>query len=317
MTLTWTQLFPSGQTATRRHSITEDRHRHRLVYLGANDFGDDSGGRVQQFDGTNWAAMATRPGDGLGVWRSSAFDPNNNQVVAFGGTDLGGSASASTFICNNLGVWSQVFPTHSPSARFATYMGFAPAFGAIILFGGSGPGPSFTLLNDTWAWTGADWVQLFPATPPSAREGAQGSNQAATVGTEMMIYSDASGLHDTWIIDSVGEWRQEFPAIVPALQSPALCWNPALNAVILLGGSGVSTMLTYAWFANNPTWVSLPTVTSPPFGIWQAVAYDDNLGKVIAAGSDAPGGGTNPQTWALDFPVGPGAGFDFMVVAPS
>ena len=75
-----------------------------------------------------------------------------------------------------------------------------PQWNKVILFGG---GTGFGDLNDTWAFTGDDWRQLFPARPPSARE------------SYGMAYDEARGklvlfggllrksiLGDTWVLGS-------------------------------------------------------------------------------------------------------------------
>lgn len=64
--------------------------------------------------------------------------------------------------------WLLRKPATSPSARFGHSMAYDAARQRVILFGGGGPG-STGVFNDTWAWDGKNWTQLFPKTSPSAR----------------------------------------------------------------------------------------------------------------------------------------------------
>src|SRR6478672_1754006 len=61
----------------------------------------------------------------------------------------------------------------APSARTATRMVYDPATTYMVLFGGQsafdvGTGKAYNL-NDTWFWVGDHWVQVYPATTPTAR----------------------------------------------------------------------------------------------------------------------------------------------------
>jgi hypothetical protein len=66
----------------------------------------------------------------------------------------------------------------------------------IIVFGGAEGGIP---LNDTWVWTGTNWVQLVPATSPAAREGF-GMAYFAAKGRIVIFggQAGASFLGDTW-----------------------------------------------------------------------------------------------------------------------
>lgn len=87
--------------------------------------------------------------------------------------------------------WSAKRVAGSPPPRVRGSMAYDDALGAVVLFGGraleSGPGAKFLypygppypesfargLLNDTWAFDGAQWRRIATGSPPPAREGAQ------------------------------------------------------------------------------------------------------------------------------------------------
>jgi hypothetical protein len=54
----------------------------------------------------------------------------------------------------------------------------------------------------TWSWTGSNWVELFPALSPSAREGAGIAYDGAL--HHVIIFGGQSGrnlLGDTWVLN--------------------------------------------------------------------------------------------------------------------
>lgn len=74
-----------------------------------------------------------------------------------------------------------------------------PATGNVILFGGETTGYPATVLQDTWAWDGSDWVEESPAAHPPARLWASMAPDPAT--GNVVLFSGYSGsrmLHDTW-----------------------------------------------------------------------------------------------------------------------
>jgi hypothetical protein len=64
--------------------------------------------------------------------------------------------------------WQQLAPATVPGARAVASMAWDPTTSQLIMFGGQQPGAA-AAYGDTWAWNGANWVQLHPATSPLAR----------------------------------------------------------------------------------------------------------------------------------------------------
>lgn len=55
------------------------------------------------------------------------------------------------------GVWTQHFPKHSPSPRFAAATAFVPTLNKVVLFGGQIGYSESPNACDMWAWDGTEW----------------------------------------------------------------------------------------------------------------------------------------------------------------
>ena len=58
------------------------------------------------------------------------------------------------------GAWTQQFPAHSPSPRFAGAMAFVQKLNKVVLFGGQTAYSETPNACDMWAWDGKDWQEI-------------------------------------------------------------------------------------------------------------------------------------------------------------
>ena len=99
-----------------------------------------------------------------------AYYTGHGVTVMFGGTASDGTPLGDTWTWDGTN-WTQVFPAHSPSARFEpsiAWSGGGSLGDRLVLFGGTAS--DGTPLGDTWTWDGTDWTQHFPTTSPAAAE---------------------------------------------------------------------------------------------------------------------------------------------------
>jgi N-acetylneuraminic acid mutarotase len=83
---------------------------------------------------------------------SMAYNPDNNKIYLFGGSDSSGTGGNETWeydVASN--VWTQLNPTSPPSARMGHTMAYV-GNGIIILFGGESTQSSATQMNDFWVY---------------------------------------------------------------------------------------------------------------------------------------------------------------------
>ena len=93
--------------------------------------------------------------------------------------------------------WENVTPTYSPPARDSFTMGFDPATGQLVLFGGLAPNDGY--YDDTWTWNGSIWTQATPPTSPPRQVNASMAGDLAT-GQLVLFggYVDAAE-NTTWV----------------------------------------------------------------------------------------------------------------------
>lgn len=130
-----------------------------LLRLGAAELPEG----IWRLEGTVWrqllpAQPRPRTNAALASW------PTRRGVLVFGG-NVGGVTLDDTWILGD--TWKRQQPAHSPSPRRQASIAWSPADLAFVLFGGIDQ--QFTVLTDTWLWTGTDWVQQSPTrSPPHA-----------------------------------------------------------------------------------------------------------------------------------------------------
>ncbi|HSN67785.1 MAG TPA: hypothetical protein VLV48_00980, partial [Thermoanaerobaculia bacterium] len=181
-----------------------------------------------------------------------------------------------------------------PSARTTPAMIFDEVSKRAILFGGVSPGfirgdETFArdYIDETWAWNGRRWLQLFPETRPSGRGGAafvwdSFANRGILFGGVV-----ASGLPigDTWEYRN-GAWRQlEVPNQPSARKYAAATFDRVRNRMILHGGVSTTVgtdadgdetrtdqILRDTWEFDGTTWTR--TVEQGPDVAAPVIVYD-------------------------------------------
>ena len=102
---------------------------------------------------------------------AAAYDAANQTVVVFGGMLPDGALSNQTWVWNGT-TWSRGDHGYGavPAAREGASMAYDASLNQLILFGGATA--NGTLLDDTWLWNGASWIQVTAPTTPGARRNA-------------------------------------------------------------------------------------------------------------------------------------------------
>jgi len=263
---------------------------------------------------------------------SAIFDSATDQMIVFGGTDLG------TIIYDDVWAVQNIYDSCSPSCglhwTFETPGGLVPAprsghsavydsvNSRMIVFGGAEGFPS-PCANDLWVLQNANgvggaptWVQLNPGGKlPPAREGQVAAYDPNT--NIMMVFggSDCNGnyLADFWILTNANglggtpTWTQ----LLPSGNGPvgrayaAAIYNSSANTLVLYGGTNGGE-LSDVWTlsdANGKTGVSgwtqrFPSGTAPAARYGAASGYDStNDRMIINSGYSAQG--ILGDTWVL------------------
>lgn len=126
-----------------------------------------------------------------------ADDPVRQQLVVFGGVEIGGNTRYDETWLLDLTVdsraWTKAEPPQRPSPRTAPGLTYDPRLQQLVLFGGA---TTDGATDDTWTWDGSTWQQLTPATSPSP-------TALATLATDqrdrlVLLERSASGAMETW-----------------------------------------------------------------------------------------------------------------------
>jgi hypothetical protein len=188
------------------------------------------------------------------------------------------------------GHWSQQLPANSPAPRHGASMAYDSNSGTIVLFGGARYGSCPCTFGDTWTWDGTNWTQRFPATSPSARQGAALATDPSTGQVLLVGGRDASDnlLGDTWRWDGVAStWVNTGQTITP-VEYAGIADDAATGTVVLF-----SDLAGETWTWDGSGWTHRFPATSPPSQCVAGMSWAGYPGNVVLAG----GAG---DTWTWD-----------------
>ena len=174
--------------------------------------------------------------------------------------------------------------------------------GQLLLFGGD---DNNVARNDTYNWTGTNWVQVADssdagcATTCTASPPVRWDSSFAydPVGAQMVLFAGYSGsgaLDDTWAWKA-GSWAQLNPANQPpAVWEAAFAYDTATSQLLLYGGWNGTSYSGNTWAWTGTTWASSPPrparqgatrawPTTPPRARWSSTVAS------TAATSPTPG----------------------------
>ncbi len=223
-------LSPSATSvappATGNTTLVYDDQMGAVLFLGDTHYINNQPEQTWIWDGSAWMHLhpAHEPSNRSNV--AIAYDPATKQVVLFGGLSSLGNAKwlSDTWTWDGTD-WTQQHPTASPPARDDA------ATNQLVLFGGGSNKPLIgglvpPPLNDTWVWTGTNWVQFHPQTSPNLFDMVNG---------QQVLYS-----------------------------YPNMVYNPQSQQIFLLfGGDSQNDKVQAGWSWDGTNW-SQATVNGPP-----------------------------------------------------
>jgi hypothetical protein len=208
--------------------------------------------------------------------------------------------------------WFLADPTGNPEPRVGQAVAYDDESGVLVMFGGAtGPGRfcgavrrcATQPLGETW-WFFPDtgiWNQAPGSHGPSPRFGAAAAYDAQSDrivlfgGSRVLEDSGAAQLHDdTWVYDfDTDTWSQMSPETAPAPRAyAAATYDPQLDRVLLLGGSGVDADIDGAMWAydlESDTWSEVAPPEGAPSPLWDAtLVYAGVIGRSVLIGGEGP-----------------------------
>lgn len=289
----------SNPPAGEGNSMAFDPATGQVVWFGA---APASAGPAQTWvwSGRSWSRLSPAYSPPYLDEASLAFDAATNQLVLFGGSAYQEGPRSGTWSWNG-STWSALSPAHHPDRRAGAALAYDPASRQLVLFGGSAIDSAGTseVVNDTWDWTGFDWVQQSPHTAPSPRYCSAMTFDPRS--KDLVLYGGAnsSGTYftGTW------EWNGTNWAQVVSDGSTntagrrcgaSLGYDPSTSQLVVFGGVGGGTG-TWDW--TGTAWKQLPTGTEPADRWWAPITYDPRSGNLLLAGGGDFITGAN-YTWS-------------------
>lgn len=299
----WTQLNPAtvppyGGTPI----LVYDRGHQQLVLATYSDNpSNNSIYSTWTWDGSNWNRKSEtgflpfdyNPSEGV-------YDPVTKQILVF-------LEGPQTWEWDGSG-WFQIATGTSPADRILPALAFDEVNQQVVLFGGSGAGPS-ALANDTWTYgfPTLDWTaQSPPATPPARAFVAMTydgkNNNVVLFGgrTTGNVY-----LGDTWTYNGT-TWTQASSSQNPAARDlPAMAYDAHNQQVVLFGGFGtagpVGGYFADTWIWNGSSWTQKTPAHSPPAQAFHSMVYDSVLQRVVLfSGITCCNAAVTGDTWTWD-----------------
>jgi hypothetical protein len=210
----------------------------------------------------------------VGLGFSVAADPAANAVVLFGGLN----SNARTWLLFDQH-WVQAHPRTSPPDRSGAVAAYDPATKLVMLFGGTLAAGS--AVNDTWAWTGSNWLRLDSGTngPPSG-QGAQMAWDVATGEMVLVTIGETANTAETWVWSASHWTRASYGDLEVSVFGDVLAYDPSSQAVLLVSPVTPDSEETLAMTWDGRSWQIL-TRHGPDIG---AMAYYPPDRSLLACG---------------------------------
>jgi hypothetical protein len=285
----WSPVLTKTNPAARGgHSAAYDPVSGKIVLFG----GTNKSGFLADtwtFDGASWTKLATRTSPPKRADAGMAYDEVSRQLVLFGGFDGVNHLGDTWLFDGATGKWTQAAPHSSPRPASGGISFTDPLTGHATMFGGVVPA-IFT--NDTWQWSGADWVRL---DPPNGRGAATAASDPA--GHNAMLFAGESevDVHDTGTWDGP-DGTLAVPASQPDDRSgAAAAFDPGSSRVILFGGFA-DRYLNDTWTWDGWGWTPVSTRKAPLPRELHSMVYFPPTARIVLFGGFT-GRRYLPDTW--------------------
>lgn len=180
-----------------------------------------------------------------------AYDTSAQDVVMFGGWS--GSKALGDTWTYHAGVWRDVTPAISPSARLFPLLADDPTDGGVLLTGGEPNGGA--QLNETWSYSAGRWNESSARLPSSAGwfEGTVGSANSSVLGFGCGQSMQPSACPYIYAY-SAGSWINLSPS-APLFGPPPdgrLSAYPPTGGVMSWGGDSRGSPVSATWLTLGP-----------------------------------------------------------------
>ena len=205
------------------------------------------------------------------------------------------------------GVWTDLQPAASPPFRAAEGLAFEPVSGLVLCYGGTANSPLAGPYDETWAFDGCTWTQLFPPSNPGIRINlylAQSPNAGRVVFFGGTLFPN--GLDGgTWEFDPQTVTWTDMTPFGPSpspRQLATLAYDSFRARTVLFGGTDNNGAFfngdTWEW--DGSTWTDVTPIggPSPSPRAWHSMTYDIARQRTVLFGGY--NGSQFGDTWEWD-----------------
>ncbi|MFO1078615.1 MAG: hypothetical protein U1E73_12900 [Planctomycetota bacterium] len=254
--------------------VVADTQRSVLVAVNGTP------GAVEEWNGTQWGAVAVLPTGPTRIYFDAAYDPLRG-VTVFSDLAIGGTPTIRTETWEWDGT-SLVGPSTVPSAQVNGLIAFDPGLGQIVAFRSTG----------VFGWTGGVWSQVSAVPLP-----ASVSMVTTDRSNGRVLGMGSLGARR----DAVYQWRNGSWSPVCALPHPEMtngivAYDEARDALFAFG-RGVSQQVVVAEW-NDRSWTPLPLPGSTTRSLPETPVYDAARGEIVVFGGQDLVAGLLGDTWA-------------------
>lgn len=301
----WQPWSPASSPTTRMFPVAAyDAARQRLVLFGGGASSTTLGtgsSDTWTWDGTAWNPAFPSTSPPARYNHAMVYDSHRQRIVLFGGVSSVELADTWEWDGSN---WLARFSLSYPPARSRPGLAYDVARQRTVLYGGSG---ALGALADTWEWNGATWVQRSPTQSPGLVPVIAMAYDIARQETVLLSQSAPPVPTRTWIWDGT-DWQDRTPSLAPSPRwSPGFAFDSATQTLIFHGGNVFGPgNHTDTWMWDGAQWTQLVATGGSPSLSGVAMAYCDNVGRIVAFGANRWLTPDVPETWAIGAPPSPG-----------
>jgi hypothetical protein len=169
----WVELHPQHRPPARfGHAMAYHAASGKVVLFGGIGADYTDRNDTWEWDGADWTERPVSVRPPARHEFAMADDAGRREIVTFGGRRIGQPFVwlSDTWVWDGVR-WQQRTPSAEPTPRESPGMAYHPGLGLVVLVGGQGVKEVINSSSwhgdyreETWAWNGATWTQLFPET---------------------------------------------------------------------------------------------------------------------------------------------------------
>jgi galactose oxidase-like protein len=283
---TWAKLTPAAMPAcvNEGYMVFQPWNKTLAFMGGICTTGTSPLDEVYEWNGSTWTKITTSNANVRAYAQAVAYDSARQNVVLFGGSNLGATDVRSDVATYARGAWRFPNTVVRPSPRSLSGFQSDPVSGTVWLFGGlleTGTG----FVDDFWGYRGQ---QFFPLTIDQGPGGGCTTPLTAYDSDRARLVLSCSGSTVFEWDSAAFTWKSITLTKVPSARRFAnMVYDRKLKKTVMFGGySDTGNYLNETWTWDGTAWTQVKTKTSeaPNNRGLMAMWYDPLAEKTIVYG---------------------------------